>query len=151
MSGGSFGYLSPDNWIENYTGRAEMLAAMREHFPNAPATHAFELLIQQEAELGALASTLGPVWHAIEWWYSRDWGEEAAREAVADWQPPAGQAAPHRRIAGMLVFTEYEGERTPFQGGILPAQGDRIEVADEYLLVRSRLFREGQITLYLSR
>ena len=98
MSGGSFGYLcsqEPEE-LPGHWGLEPALAALREHGAEGAAgelasiaAEARTAIAEHEARLDALAprlAALAPVLKALEWWQSRDWGEERFRAALEGWQ-----------------------------------------------------------------
>jgi len=95
VSGGSYNYLCyhSDSLSEHRADLASM-ADRLEGLPWKPdaavATRRCLALIE---EAQRLAESLSHAWHAIEWWDSGDWGEDAAREDVEAYQPANGQRA----------------------------------------------------------
>jgi hypothetical protein len=49
------------------------------------------MLRQWKTRAEARVRRLSDVWHAVEWWDSRDWSEDRVREALAKYR---GEAAP---------------------------------------------------------
>lgn len=97
MSGGSYDYASLTNDLdeavrhrENLVRLGERLAELPEQeFPGAAAAGQQTLaLIARldlwDAHVRASASVLQPVWHAVEWWDSNDWGPDQVRQALTE-------------------------------------------------------------------
>lgn len=93
MSGGSFGYLYTSDPTEMpsrvRTVRDMAEALMRSGIPRAKgaATELNEyadMLEATTAEISRLHHRLADVMHAVEWWYSSDWGKDQVAEALAE-------------------------------------------------------------------
>lgn len=117
MSGGSFNYLC-DTWdLDHLLGKQGSLEAMSQAlatvgYAQDAARETEELLVllrqwQNQAEVRL--KRLTPVWKAMEWWKSNDWGEDDFREALAEYrtpeQTPSAPPAPTMQIhiAGSLT------------------------------------------------
>lgn len=95
MSGGSFNYLCHKDaegimasGMSDLRDMAEALADLG-HYAKDPAERTATLLARIEEvqrELDAEVQTLAPVWHALEWWRSCDWGSDQFWIAVGEWR-----------------------------------------------------------------
>jgi len=91
MSGGSFGYLCYKEADELFSsGPRRELASMIEalsEIPNAEdaarETAELEALLKRTLfRVEAMQKRLSPVWRAVEWWHSCDWGPDQVQEAL---------------------------------------------------------------------
>jgi len=92
MSGGSYDYLcwkDADQLINSTDTIQEMadrLAGLGYAEHAAYETQQILLTIRQfRNRIEAMRDKLMPVWHAIEWWDSCDWGEDQVKEAIEEY------------------------------------------------------------------
>lgn len=103
MSGGSYDYLCHKTELDELAGysaqvhideMADRLTGLDEAvFPGAGAaaerTRALsEQLRIWQAHVRSVTELLEPVWRAVEWWDSGDWGSGQVAEALADYVTP---------------------------------------------------------------
>lgn len=97
MSGGSYNYLSSkvgdSELLESYEDVEAMLQRLQElEYASEVAKETesvladFDTLKQLEAKIQAKSRNLASVWHAVEWWDSRDWSEDEVKKAVSEFQ-----------------------------------------------------------------
>lgn len=93
MSGGSYNYLyckDPDQIIDEQAELERMssrLAGLGYAVDAARETEELILIIRQfKNRVGTRIDRLSPVWKAIEWWDSADWGEEEVKAALAKYR-----------------------------------------------------------------
>lgn len=104
MSGGSFNYASAASDLEDLVDKQTdvhrladelvRLAASKMPEASGAADEALTLLADLRAfeiRTKVHLRRLRPVFHAIEWWRSCDWGEEDVRKAVASYNSPERQ------------------------------------------------------------
>lgn len=91
MSGGSFNYLGRAEALwevwEKRSELASMIEALEEHAPDSAALLETRRIARKLDELDQLVGPITKVWHGVEWWYSCDYNEEDAREAIAEFGP----------------------------------------------------------------
>jgi hypothetical protein len=93
MSGGSYNYLHNKelddlvNISEELERMANRLAGLGYAEDAASESTELLLIIRQFRVRGrAILNRLGPVWKAVEWWDSYDWGEEDLKAALAKYR-----------------------------------------------------------------
>lgn len=94
MSGGSYDYLGTVFDLDMLLDKAHQLDAMRDRlaglgYAKDAAMETEELIrtlrqFQVRIEVGI--NRLQPVWKAVEWWDSHDWGEDAVKKALEDYR-----------------------------------------------------------------
>lgn len=97
MSGGSYDYASLTDCLDDLVRHQQQLERLAERlamlpeaeFPGAAAAAqgTLALLVRAglwDAHVRATSAVLRPVWHAVEWWDSNDWGPDQVREALAE-------------------------------------------------------------------
>lgn len=101
MSGGSYDYLC-DTWeltqlreqMGNLDAMSKRLAGLGYAADAARETEELLVLLRQwENRAMVRVDRLRPVWKAVEWWDSCDWGEDAVKEALAAYRGDSGEAA----------------------------------------------------------
>ena len=110
MSGGSFNYLCYVGDVGALVSRLSDLREMRDELDQHPwaaqAAHDTRCLLADLRALdnafAARIEALQPVWHAIEWWRSNDWGEDTAREVVTGYRSPE-RASPTAAITELVA------------------------------------------------
>lgn len=98
MSGGSYDYLCYNTELADLLNRGEALAAMRDRLSQLPGAEdaaaeteqLIALLHGMVIRVEARAKRLAPVWKAVEWRDSSDWGDEQVQQALTEWRE--GQA-----------------------------------------------------------
>lgn len=105
MSGGSFNYVSSKSVEELITSYdddvRDMIRELIIHGAKdvADASEALRQDLRRTSEsLADRLNALQPIWHALEWWQSGDWGRDRFDEEVAEWranQPPLNCALCH--------------------------------------------------------
>lgn len=90
MSGGSFNYLTPDNYHEQRSDltamKDELWRLVGKGVPGAE--DAYRQMTRLDTLLylsDLLAKDLETVWHAVEWRESGDWGDDQLREALLEY------------------------------------------------------------------
>lgn len=93
MSGGSYNYLcyQDADALLNRDGdlqeMADRLAGLGYANDAAKETQSLLLEIRRcKNRIQSVAERLEPVWHAIEWWDSNDWGEDQVKAAIAKYR-----------------------------------------------------------------
>ena len=94
MSGGSYDYLGTVFDLEGLLQKRHQLDAMRDRlaglgYAKDAALETEELiriLRQYDVRIEAAINRLQPVWKAIEWWDSCDWGENSVKRALAEYR-----------------------------------------------------------------
>lgn len=94
MSGGAFNYLCYENDLEGLLGKVHDLSDMTDALAHlgyaADAAQETASLLAHiratNARVEASSRRLTEVWKAMEWWKSCDWGEDAVRQALADYR-----------------------------------------------------------------
>jgi hypothetical protein len=97
VSGGSFEYLCYCDDLSDLMGKRHYLGQM----VDALAIHGAEdaaaetenlraLLAQTNVRVEVALKRLAPVWKAMEWWQSGDYGENQFHESVAEYRSPDG-------------------------------------------------------------
>jgi hypothetical protein len=94
MSGGSYDYLGTVYDLDGLLQKRHQLDAMRDRlaglgYAKDAAMETEELirtLRQFEVRLEVALKRLQPVWHAIEWWDSCDWGEDAVKRTLDEYR-----------------------------------------------------------------
>lgn len=88
MSGGSYDYLCFKDTDDLFNFRHQ-LHNMRDRLTDmgymdaAKETESILLILDQvEVRLQARLDRLSPIWHAVEWYDSNDWGKESVEEAI---------------------------------------------------------------------
>lgn len=108
MSGGSFNYLCHKNLTDVLVSGMEDLHDMAEaldglgHYAKAPAERTaalYERISLLRQEVDEEIQSLSPVWHALEWWRSCDWGADQFWKSVGAWEA---------RNAEAVAFTTQE-------------------------------------------
>lgn len=91
MSGGSFDYLGlrVRSLGEQRDALERMAVKLAEIDGADHAAAATRRVLDLLNEADALADTLAEAWHAVEWWWSGDWGYEQMIEDVAKYKEPA--------------------------------------------------------------
>jgi hypothetical protein len=96
MSGGSFEYMYIKD-VEDLINRNDLLERMRDALIEfgaedaARETEEFRLFLRQiEARTDVYMKRLGPVWHAVEWKVSCDWGMDQLLQKIHEYRgsPP---------------------------------------------------------------
>lgn len=117
MSGGSYDYLCYAD-AANLFGRVYDLTRMAERLAGLPyavdaATDTYDLLAilrTQEIRIEAAIRRLSPVWRAVEWWDSCDYGEDQVQKAIAKYRGPRCRR-PCRRVTPYVLTGATEAER----------------------------------------
>lgn len=105
MSGGSYNYLCWNRELEELAVRGEALQQMADRlvglseidFPGATAAAALTAGVIADLRiwrlhLEATTDRLTDVWHAVEWWDSRDSGPDGVRRSLEEFvTPPAAE------------------------------------------------------------
>ena len=94
MSGGSFNYLCHKDASDLLTGglgdaqdMGDALASLGYAQDAAKETFALIAAVRAaQARLDAFLERLQPVWKAMEWWQSCDWGENDLKRALAEYR-----------------------------------------------------------------
>lgn len=93
MSGGSFDYLcfkDADELLEHLDTIQEMADELAKlGYANDAAKETQTLLLNYRAFLNRSQTALErlqPVWKAMEWWHSSDWGEDRLKETLAEYR-----------------------------------------------------------------
>lgn len=102
MSGGSYNYLyasadDPEALVEHVSdikAMAERLAGLPYARDAATETERILALIERlHMQVKVRSEALEDVWHAVEWWDSGDYSEDAVRKALAKYRgEPAAEA-----------------------------------------------------------
>lgn len=105
MSGGRFYYVSGgyDEVIcQHRSAFREMTEALEKHAPGHPSALAARQICDGFDRMRAAEEDhhLLRVWHALEWWYSGDWGEDDFREALAAYDKAKARTE-DPRLAGL--------------------------------------------------
>lgn len=94
MSGGSFNYLYVKGLSDLLLADPSDLDRMAEELedlgflakPVADRTRALqERIIEVDREVNAEIEALAPMWKAVEWWRSMDWGKDQVMVALGEW------------------------------------------------------------------
>lgn len=95
MAGGAYNYLCfHGDSLSGHRAELERMARRLEGLSWAgPAAAATRECVRILADLDRLTHALSETWQAIEWWDSANWGEQAARRVVVDFEHPGGTAA----------------------------------------------------------
>lgn len=84
MSGGSFDYLfvadSPQEAAQKSGALREMADALETEAPGHPVTKYTRELADRQSE--EIPPDVREVWHAVEWRYSGDWGQDQLDKAL---------------------------------------------------------------------
>jgi hypothetical protein len=99
MSGGSFNYLCRTWDLSDVLGKIGDLEAMSSAlaalgYAQDAARETEELLVilrQWQVQTDVRLKRLTPMWKAMEWWQSCDWGEDDLKDALAEYR---GEKAP---------------------------------------------------------
>ena len=94
MSGGSYNYLCHTWELDRLLAHESNLDAMSKRLAGlgyaddaARETEDLLLLLRQwKNRATARLDRLRPVWKAVEWWDSCDWGEDSVHEALAEYR-----------------------------------------------------------------
>ncbi|MFJ9038004.1 hypothetical protein ACIRF8_15595 [Streptomyces sp. NPDC102406] len=99
MSGGSYNYLCRAFDLDDLLGARGSLREMADRlaglgYAEDAAKETEELLVllnQWAVRAEVRRNRLAPVWKAVEWWDSSDWGEDDVREALAEYRREPGE------------------------------------------------------------